>query len=246
MVYKESHDRCLLDVHRVTLRLPEDSCSGLSPVARTWPSTCLLPQGPAWSMSDPSWAMRHTGISDGCFEVRKLCQLPSSSNKLPFGIVLPGGLHQIGLSPKAFDTQLWPELWSLSAVCGNLRLLNVGLIGLGLGVRNHDCPPLEGLQALIREAPAIQTLSLSTSFDPSEEDAGDEDLFRFSQIFPPVTSWQQPNLTHLNLQRARHIVPRSCRSALHKPSRTKKSATGMCPAIGWPMGRFRRGTSSPA
>ncbi|KAL8924210.1 MAG: hypothetical protein Q9208_004174 [Pyrenodesmia sp. 3 TL-2023] len=199
MVYKERQDQCLVDFRRVTLRLREDSYSGLSPAARTWPSTCLLPQGLALSMPGPSWAMRHMGISDGCFEVRKLGQLLISSNKLPRRIHLPGGWDQIGLSPLAFDTQKWPDSSSLSAVCGDLEFLDVKITAFQGQIRNPHCPSLQGLQSLVQDASALQSLSICMPFEPSDGEAGDEDLFRFSQIFPAVTSWQQPNLTHLNL-----------------------------------------------
>lgn len=72
--------------HRGDTDLP-----GRSPVARSWPSTYLLPMTSATPRNRPSWAkLQKGGASDGTFEVLKVIQLLRSANKEPLKFILPG------------------------------------------------------------------------------------------------------------------------------------------------------------
>ncbi|KAL8767665.1 MAG: hypothetical protein Q9209_005924 [Squamulea sp. 1 TL-2023] len=189
----------LLGDHGPALLWRDDDHSGLSPLARSWPATCLLPVGPMYPLSDSKRAIKTMGISDGCVEVLKLGQLLNATNKQPLEIVLPGGWgNQMGLSPVVFSEGLWPASTRLSTVCRKLEFLDVKLT---YHVGEWDeCPDFEGLKSMICNAPLLNTVWLSMPFYPDQGDVADGHFFSLSRIFPPVTEWQQFSLRELSLQ----------------------------------------------
>ncbi|KAL8787440.1 MAG: hypothetical protein Q9213_002217 [Squamulea squamosa] len=189
----------LLGDHGPALLWRDDDHSGLSPLARSWPATCLLPVGPVYPLSDPKRAMKTMEISDGCVEVLKLGQLLNATKKQPLEIVLPGGWgNQMGLSPMVFCEGLWPASTRLSTVCRKLEFFDVKLT-YHVGEWD-DCPDFEGLKSIIYNAPVLKTFWLSTPFYPDQGDMADNHFFSLSRIFPPVTEWQQFSLQELSLQ----------------------------------------------
>lgn len=181
----------------------EDDYSGLSPVARSWPSTCLLPVGPMYPLSCPKRAMQTMGISDGCFEILKLGQLLNAAGKEPWEIRLPGGWGNTeGISPMTFSLQRWPSSSHLFSVCSRLEILEVNLTPYEGCWHSDGSPHLEGLRAIIQTSAELRELSLKSPFDPSDPEEGDRadsDFYLLSRIVPSAAGWQSSRITKLNI-----------------------------------------------
>lgn len=187
----------LLESHRPVSVCREDTYSALSPLARSWPSTWLLPFSPIYPQRNPKAIMKNMGISDGSFEVLKLGQLLNAAGKQPLKINLLGGWK--GLSTVAFCSRRWPVSSRLASACGRLQVLDIKLVPQGRPQGNSYCLRLEGLRSMFHASPTLQKLSLSMLFGAAEGGVEEDGFYTLQNAFPCGADWQLPTLRDLDL-----------------------------------------------
>ncbi|KAL8923351.1 MAG: hypothetical protein Q9208_004621 [Pyrenodesmia sp. 3 TL-2023] len=176
---------------------------GRSPLARSWPSTYLLPKASATPWTRPSWVkLQKGGASDGAFEVLKVIQLLRAANKEPLEFLLSsaGWLFHKGVPPIVFATALWPETTRFDSVCKKVEVLNVRLASYVDEGSMEIFPCLDGLKELFHSQSPLRELSLEAPADGAYDEDDEQSFYPFSQIFAPMAEWQLPNLQSLDLE----------------------------------------------
>ncbi|KAI4115244.1 MAG: hypothetical protein LQ345_004119 [Seirophora villosa] len=175
----------------------EEPYSALSPLARSWPSTWLLPFSPRYPLRNPKATMKSMGISDGSFEVLKLGQLLNAAGKQPLKIKLLGGW--MGLSTIAFCPRRWPVSSRLASACGRLEVLDIKFVTRGRPQYDTNFLRLEGLRSIFHASTTLQKLSLSMLFGAAEFGVTEDGWYALQNIFPRGADWQLPKLRDLDL-----------------------------------------------
>lgn len=189
------------DVDYTTIRpavipMANDNCRELSPVARSWPTTNLVP----WYFVRPPWVnlkkmFQATGLSDGYLEHMKLVQLLNASGQKPSRLEFPGSHPGTWGYCQAiiFDTTQWPASSSLTNLRGHLNSIDVRIQFPRQGSRR-----LEGLKSFIHQSPGLRRLSLKMPY--CDDYSGLGNCFTdISHMFPLTPKWQDSSLEELHL-----------------------------------------------
>ncbi|KAL8646792.1 MAG: hypothetical protein Q9226_006708 [Calogaya cf. arnoldii] len=170
-----------------------------SPSSRSWPLSNLQPTYPVLGNRDTSAnQIAINSQKGGSVEFTRAVELLKLAEKKPDALCYgysPRSPHVqdsiYGLPPQIFAVQHWWGQTKMVDICKDLTVLELEF-GSYCDQVEQQSHPLHQLRSLFQSTSTLECLHLVFP--------GDEPLYRYQDIFPPIMGWEIPTLREFGLQ----------------------------------------------